>query len=248
MKRKLIEISGKKFTFQKDALHFFKIMLNRVRSNQTITGGDHDMLLALIERHPEAVQKIGKGVKRFFKSPTDMGTSCFWIERIDGTKTDFSYITAVKAKGKSLYQEFTEACRNSVGPDLTNSKQEFFKEHGDKNGQVTCEITHQKVAIYESHLDHKSPLTFQVIVSLFISANNISISKEMLSASTDGQFQTELLDQNIKDKFIKYHHNVADLRVIADYKNLSLGGSQRIIKSKHPVRIIASNELKLPAQ
>jgi len=238
MARKPIIVGNKEFKFQKDALAFFKEMLNSYRVNKTIEGEDHDLLLSVLERHPEADQKIGVGVNRFYKAPTEMGTNCFWVERTDGSKTDFSYITAVKAKGKSLYQEFAEACRNAVREDLINTKKEFFKQHGDENGKVECEVSGNKFAIYESHLDHKKPLTFQVLVNTFIAANNISISKEMLSTAQDAQFETEFIDQSIKNKFKEYHHKMAQLRILNPKINLSLGGTERITKSKRPVPII----------
>lgn len=238
MARKPIVIGKKEFKFQKNALAFFKEILNSHRVNKTIEGEEHYFLLALLERHPEAIQKIGVGVERFYKAPTEMGTSCFWLERSDGSKTDFSYITAVTAKGKSLYQEFAEACRNTIRADLIKTKEEFFKQNADENEKVECEITGEKIAIYESHLDHKKPLTFQILVSTFITANNISISKEMLSTAQDGQFETEFIDQTIKEKFKKYHHEMAQLRITNPKSNLSLGGSERITKSKRPVKIV----------
>ena len=238
MARKPIIIGSKEFKFQKDALAFFKDMLNSHRANKTIEGENHELLLAILERHPEADQKIGAGVERFYKAPTEMGTSCFWIERTDGSKTDFSYITAVKAKGKSLYQEFKEACRNAVRADLSTTKEAFFNEHGDENGKVPCEVSGEKIGIYESHLDHKKPMTFQVIVNTFITANKIGISPSMLSVSGDAQFETEFVDLELKEKFREYHHEIADLRIINPATNLSLGGSERITKSKRPVRIV----------
>ncbi len=238
MARKPIIVGNKEFKFQKDALAFFKEMLNSYRVNKTIEGSDHELLFSVLERHPEADQKIGVGVHRFYKAPTDMGTSCFWVERTDGSKTDFSYITAVNAKGKSLYQEFAEACRNSVREDLIKTKEEFFKKHGDENNKVECEISGDRIAIYESHLDHKKPLTFQVLVNTFIGAKDISISKEMLSTAQDGQFETEFIAQDIKNQFKEYHHKMAQLRILNPKSNLSLGGSERITKSKRPVLII----------
>lgn len=238
MPKASIIIGDKEFKFQKDALAYFKEMLQRSRVNKTIEGYDHEILLSLIERHPEAARKIGKGVQRFYKASTDMGTDCFWLERVDGSTTDFSYIVAVRAKGKSLYQEFTESCRNAVRADLEKTKKAFFDEYGDGNGCVECEISNQKVAIYESHLDHKKPLTFQVIVNTFIAANNIIIDESMLSKSHDSQFETEFIDLSLKDKFRKYHHEVAQLRIINPTANLRLGGSERITKSKRPVKIV----------
>jgi len=238
MARKPIIIGNKEFKFQKDALTFFKEMLSSYRINKTIEGEDHALLLSVLERHPEAVQKIGVGVSRFYKAPTELGTSCFWVERVDGSKTDFSYITAVKSKGKSLYQEFAEACRNSVREDLKRTKEVFFENHADENGKVVCEVSGDNIAIYESHLDHKKPLTFQVLVSTFIAANDITISEEMLTKSQDAQFEAEFIDQNIKEKFKGYHHRMAQLRILNPKANLSLGGSERITKSKRPVPII----------
>jgi hypothetical protein len=237
MARQTIVLNGIEFRSQKDAIEHFKNMLGSYRNGQTIEGDDYDILLALLERHPEADKKIGCGVKRLYKDKTDMPTSCFWIERTDGSKTDFSYRTAISAKGKSLYQEFLEACRAAVQDDLRLTKEKFFEKFSDQDGKVECDITGDKIAIYESHLDHKKPLTFQVLVNTFIGANDIEIKPEMLSVAQDAQFQTTIIDLELKDKFRRYHHKMAQLRVIKAERNLSLGGSERILKSRNPVLI-----------
>jgi hypothetical protein len=237
MARQPIVLNGIEFKFQKDAIEHFKNMLERYRNGQTIAGDDRDMLLDLLERHPQADKKIGCGVKRLYKDRTDMPTSCFWIERTDGSRTDFSYRTAISAKEKSLYQEFLEACRAAVQDDLLLAKKEYFEKWGDLDKKVKCEITGDKVAISESHLDHKKPLTFEVLVYTFISANDIEIKPEMLLMSQDAQFQTTMIDRQLKDKFLQYHRKVAKLRVIKAEQNLSLGGSERIRKSRNPVLI-----------
>ncbi|MEG4045170.1 DCL family protein [Microcoleus sp. Pol17_C1] len=241
MARQPIVLKRIEFKFQKDAIEHFRNMLERYRNGQTIAGDDRDMLLALLERHPEADKKIGCGVKRLYKDRTDMPTSCFWIERTDGSRTDFSYRTAISAKVKSIEQDFLEACRAAVQDDLRLTKKRFFEKFADQDGRVECDITGDKVAIYESHLDHKKPLTFQVLVNTFIGANDIEIKPEMLLMSQDSQFQTTMIDQQLKDKFRRYHHKMAQLRVIKAEQNLSLGGSERIRKSRNPVLI--PNEL-----
>ena len=239
MAREPIIIGSKEFKFQKDALAFFKDMLNSHKTNETIEGEAHYLLIALLARHPEAIQKIGVGVIRFYKFPTEMGTKCFWLERSDGTKTDFSYIAAVKSKRKTLFQAFSEACRSAVREDLIEAKKSFFRENCDENGKVECEVTGKKIAIYESHLDHKSPHTFQVLVTLFIGAKEIEITEAMFSWPQDAQFTTEFLDLNIKENFKSYHDKNADLRIITAGKNLSLGGSERRTRSKRPVRVFS---------
>jgi Protein of unknown function (DUF3223) len=228
--------SEKEFASKEEAKQFFRAMLARYRNGQTINTEDSLLLRGLLERHPEAHQKIGGGIRRFFRGPTDKGTDCFWLEREDGSEpTEFSFITCVNAKGKSLYQEFAEACREAVQPQLDEAKKKHFREFGDADGKVSCEVTDKMVAHYESHLDHKPPMTFQMIVTTFVAANKIEIRREMLSAPADAQFATTFVDDRIKQKFVDYHSTVAHLRIIAKKENLRLGGSNRLTKPKRPV-------------
>ena len=155
---------------------------------------------------------------------------------MDGTPpTDFSFYSCVNAKGNSLYQEFAEACRQAVQPFLDAAKKEHFEQYGDAEGKVRCEITGEKVAAYESHLDHKKPKTFQVIVETFIAANRIEVFPDMLSKPGDAQTVTTLVDENLEREFREYHGRVAELRIVKAKVNLSLGGSERITKAKRPV-------------
>jgi hypothetical protein len=223
------------FNSKNDAILFFKNMLHRYQDNQEVDEADSQLLIALLERHPEAQQKIGCGIKRFCRKRTTEGTSCFWLERLDGSSTDFSFRLCVAGKGKTLYQEFAEACRSAVQPALNSAKQEHFAKNGNAQGKVQCEITGEWIASYESHVDHKKPMTFQVIVATFVSAHDIQITRELLSEPRDAQFTTTFVDTNVQEKFREYHHKLASLRVIKIKHNLSLGGSERIIKPKRPV-------------
>ncbi len=235
MPKQLIKIWNMEFSSKQNALDFFKAMLNRYNDNQTVEGDDKFLLLALVERHPEAVQKIGCGIDSFYKAPTDKGTSCFWIRRKDGGGTEFSYISCVNARGKTVLQEFSEACREAVRESLDRAKRKHFEQYADNEGKVECELTGERIAKYESHLDHKKPMTFQVIVQTFIAANGITPVKEILSVAQDNQFVTTFVDEYISKSFRDYHKKVAVLRIIKDKQNLMLGGSERLTKCKNPV-------------
>jgi hypothetical protein len=63
----------------------------------------------------------------------------------------------------------------------------------------------------------------------------------MLSEPADQQFATRFIDEELASQFIEYHHRVAHLRVIKPRLNLSLGGSERILKSKIEVRIVKAD-------
>jgi Protein of unknown function (DUF3223) len=122
------------FKSKNEAALFFREMLRQYRSDQEIGEQDSQLLRALLERHPEAHQKIGIGIKRFFRAAAIYGTDCFWLERDDGTRTDFSYQSCVDAKGKSLYQEFAEACKEAVQPELTAAKKSTSPNMGMLTG------------------------------------------------------------------------------------------------------------------
>jgi len=91
MPRKSVTIGNKEFKSKTAAKDFFREILNRNKRDVTIEGGDHDILLALVKLHSEAEEKMGTGVKRFYKAGNIGGTTCFWIERTDGTNKAFSF-------------------------------------------------------------------------------------------------------------------------------------------------------------
>jgi len=126
----------------------------------------------------------------------------------------------------------------AVAEDINAAKARHFKSQGNAEGKVTCEITGQPFAIYESHVDHMKPMTFQVIVTTFVEAKNIDIHADVLSAPADAQFSTTFIDEELRNEFREYHRSVARLRIISAQKNLSLGGSERIREPKNPVDLL----------
>ena len=108
--------------------------------------------------------------------------------------------------------------------------------NADSDGKVPCEVTGELVAIYESHLDHKKPKTFQVIVHTFIAAHEIAIDSEMLRKPGDGESSITFADENLAQRFRAYHTRIAELRIVKARENLRLGGSEKVIPPKRPVR------------
>lgn len=225
------------FPTKAKAIEFFRAMMNRYHAGTLIPEPDSAYLLNLLERHPRAQQKFGDGVSHFFKKKTDQGTFCFWLRRNDGSETDFSFYDCVSGKSKSPLQEFAEACRTAVEPELALHKARHFEEHGDAENKVACEITKERIAIYESHLDHKKPLTFQVIVLTFLTANAIDLAQVRLRRPGDGEHKITFEDEALAERFRIYHRGLAQLRIVKPRENLRLGGSERVIPPKRPVRL-----------
>ncbi len=122
------------------------------------------------------------------------------------------------------YVRFTRACRFLVEPRLRNFKASVFK-----NRPVKCPITNQIVEWEECQVDHKSPLTFSVIIKSFIVSNNIDLSDiKYTSKITKEKFK----DEDLASKFDLFHKKMAVLRIILTKENNKLAGKSRIKPSK----------------
>ena len=56
---------------------------------------DSSFLADLLALHPEADEKVGCGVVRFYADGDGWGKVCFWLERLDGGKTDWSFLACL---------------------------------------------------------------------------------------------------------------------------------------------------------
>jgi len=67
MPAKPVVLPSRTFAKQGEATAFFKAMLARYADGEFLNSDDEDILYELLQRHPEADQKIGAGVQAFFK-------------------------------------------------------------------------------------------------------------------------------------------------------------------------------------
>jgi hypothetical protein len=239
--------NGRQWSSQKGAVDHFREIRNRYADEVTIDDAqDHADLVALLERYDAAhagqAPKIGIGVASF-EVRTNQGsggaTRGFWLRRIDGSETDFSFLWAVRGVSKSQGQEFTDACRAAVDRQLKAAKRRFFEAHADGDGLVECELTGVLVSFESAHLDHAYP-TFETLVVTFRAARGweAEIPAGTLSMPTDRQLTTTFSDTAVSEAFIAFHQKAATLRVIASGANLSLAASQRRPKIKRLVQLL----------
>jgi hypothetical protein len=93
---KPLTIGGNYFATQKAVNLFVQELLNRQPLKVAIPEPDHSFLCALISRHPRAEEKIGGGIAHFTVERAAHGTRCFYLTRVDGTRTDFSYFKCTR--------------------------------------------------------------------------------------------------------------------------------------------------------
>jgi hypothetical protein len=132
--------NGKEFATQKEATAFFKDILNSTISKITKDNEHYSNIMALYKRHPEfeTKSKSEDNILCFIiKDSGEYNTKCFHAVHKDGNQTDWSYISAIKNKGKSKVQCFIDAARHSLeleiphfrNNDFTNKCIQFLKEN-----------------------------------------------------------------------------------------------------------------------
>ena len=83
MARKPIIIGNNEFKFKKDGVEFFKAILSSYQVKDTIDNQEHhEHLLHLIAHHPKATDKIGAGIKRFYKGGSITNGAKIYVKEI----------------------------------------------------------------------------------------------------------------------------------------------------------------------
>lgn len=86
------------FDTQAAAVAFIQEVLYRHPLLEPITSDDHAFLLELLKKHPRAAEKIGAGVNYFTVEKAKGGTQCFYITRIDGSRSEFSFMKCLRGR------------------------------------------------------------------------------------------------------------------------------------------------------
>ena len=229
MAGKPVSIATREFATQSEATEFFKAMLNRYKPGDAVINEDAFELAALLERHPEYNQKVGAGIDRFeVMLSTIHGTQYFKINRVDGSGTDFSYLTCIRGMAPSRKTEVSRAFREVVRMDLFRARDAFYSKHRDVDGLLSCAVTKNKIRSDEGHMDHRPPMTFEVIVATFLAGRGLSCDSVPITTGQDNQVTTLIANDALTEAFRQYHERVAVLDFVEKTVNLSQSSKSRI--------------------
>lgn len=224
---KSLTIGENKFSSKKNALEFYRTILNSYDKNEKLNSSDFDNVYALLETHPRKNEKIGCGIDYFRVGLAKYNTKSFELVRTDGTAEFFSFTKRIN-KPRSNFSKFTEACRKSIQTDLRNVKQKYFTDKSQK-GKVRCQETSELLAYEELNTDHRQPNTFSVIVDRFIEVKGLNIN-EVKYLRVSGE-PNELADKILEKEFREYHKEKANLRIVKKELNLSRAHQGRISRT-----------------
>ena len=225
----MIEIAGKKFKTKATLTAYCKYVLNNADLFTTLRGEWGEVIDGLFHRH-YAYDSLTGGVGYEIKvrnCHVNPRNRQFYIEREDGSETDFSYVKCISPKSKS--DRIKEILRELIREQTIEYKTKYFAENSDSRGFVICPETNLKMKRNDSHLDHY-PKQFNEIVADWFAVNNLTFdSLEILS----GDECWTLKDRKLSKSFFAYHEKVAEYRVVLDKVN-----QQR----KRPARFTSKTE------
>lgn len=223
-KRCPVTLFDLEFNTKAEATKWCQDLLYSSKGLEAIKGMDRFRLFALLARHPEAEQKAGAGVQDFFvdQAPSGgYGTVCFHVRRLDGTSTDFSFVTCIKGKAKTPWDDFRDAARLAVQDSLMDDKRAWFDQQGSDT--APCPETGEPITFQTAHVDHRPPMLFIEICRAYLEQRNLTPDYTWISTPADNQSRACITDPDCLAGWIAFHDEHADLQVISKTQNLRHG-------------------------
>ena len=207
--RKQIQIGELNFKTKKEAITFYKQILNSYEFGESINPKDFDEVYELLKNHHKSKEKIGSGISEIRVENVAYNTKGFLLVRTDLTTDFFSYRRCIDGKDTPLVK-FSKTCRKLVEEDIRKVKESYCNNFID--GQIKCQETGELCKWEGLVVDHRQPNTFSVIVDRFIEINNIDI-KSVKYRDLKG-YGYKFVDDLLTEKFREYHKTKANLRVV----------------------------------
>lgn len=174
---------------------------------------DHlEVIKDLLQHHPNREHKLGSGVKRVWLQPNKFNHKEFWLERTDGSITDFSYLQCLTPSKK--LNKVKQAMRRSIEWHVWGFREDYFKNHA-VDGLIDCPILGIKVDKYHAEVDHIAPDTFDAIANDFIKDYIPDLENVPITNNVDGLIGVEFTDKELEKKWYFFHLVRAKLRVIS---------------------------------
>ncbi|WP_326611524.1 DCL family protein [Streptomyces scopuliridis] len=189
---------------------------DRYQGHPQVIGEDDDRFLRdLLALHPDYEFKKGHGITGFTVIRNDEhGTYGFAVMRVDRTAIDFSWNTCLNPP--TPRQKVLGCLRRAVKEQVVSHRDAVFAA-----GPVTCAITGVPIASkHEAHVDHHTP-TFAQIAEAFIAAQGGPDAFRISDDIPDGFSHAELADKELESVWQDHHQEVAVLRVVTKFANLS---------------------------
>jgi len=221
MSAKPVSIGTRIYATKTLALDAIRKVRDRIWESGAMTPEDDAFLRELIALHIDADEKVGCGIERFEVRRNAGNTLGFWIVRVDGTSTDFSFLRCLGAVTHSVRVRI--AMRHSIHGDVVNFRERAFAD----SKTMTCPISNELVTRESCHVDHSEPKFLQLADAFAASIGGYEIIE---ADAFDGTFGAVFASSEVRSKWRAYHNAHAALRIVSRTANLST--LRRAIKRK----------------
>lgn len=252
--RNPITIGDKVFKYKKDALAYYKNILNSYKFGESLNDAHFDDLLDLLDYDdsfdeedeiddeddiientttPDKAEQ-DLAIKDIRVAKVQFNTKCFEIIYNDSTTCYISYLQIINRPKYNPDNCFYVACRNAIHNDIRVVKQKYFDANSNK-GYVKCQETGQMSKWEDLAVDHRQPNTFSIIVDRFKEVKQID-TKEIDYVVSENNLLL-FSDQNLTSEFVLYHKTKANLRIVRKENNLSRTGMARLKQTSVDLKI-----------
>ncbi|MFA9191975.1 hypothetical protein AAGV28_11410 [Flavobacterium sp. FZUC8N2.13] len=245
--REIIKIGKQEFKFKKDALLYYKSILNSYHFEELLNKEHFNDILSLleydyafeIEKYRRQGQKAYNiieysKIKNIKISKVQFNTKCFELLFEDSSSKQISYTYIINRPKITADSTFNIACRNTIIKDMNLVKRKYFETHSI-NGQVKCQETNEFSKWEDLVVDHRQPNTFSIIVDRFKEVSKIDLEK--IEYFTDANNFLLFKNEELKEDFRNYHKQKATLRVVKKECNSSRAGMAKIKKNTKDLSI-----------
>lgn len=230
-------IGNKIFKYKKDALSYYKNILNSYKFGEYLSDEHYDDLLDLIDYDDsfyEEDEVEENTIENIRIAKVQFNVRCFEVIYNDSTSCYISYLQMIKRPKYNPDNSFYRACRNAVINDIRGVKQAYFDSNSNK-GFVKCQETGQLSKWEDLVIDHRQPNTFSVIVDRFKELKQIDTKDVDYLLNEDNLLLFE--NENLANEFVSYHKSKANLRIVRKEVNLSRTGLARIKQTSNDLKI-----------
>lgn len=208
-------INGQHFESQRALQQHVSAFLRDHRPPYRLTADEAAFMLDLLERHPSAETKIGIGVAAIWILGNGKFGNGFYVERIDGTREDFSYKQCLRPFTHASKCKF--AFRRAIDEQVLAVKMQVFRR-GDE--VFTCPITGEPMTWETAHVDHIPPRTFARLLETYMDRQGLTFDDIDLDEAPGGIGKA--LPHALAADWAAWHQAVAQLRVISADANVRL--------------------------
>lgn len=214
------------FRIKADIVVFIRGIVDRYTPGETLDARDFEFIIALLERHPHAIEKMGIGIAFVRVVLSHYGKKHFELVRTDGGTTDFSWRHCVYPH--TTFADFSAACRNTIRADIALFKHNYFSTYA-RDGSIVCPVTGELAGFGDLEVDHKPPLTFAVLRDKWVEDNGLRPDQISLTGFGDGEQVKCFASARIAHSFREYHNKHATLRLLTRAGNLITELNRRAI-------------------